>query len=194
MKESQIRPSSFVIRASSLIWLLILHPVAALFGPVLFTDRSFAMRDAAHFYHPLFQWTAKEWGAGRVPLWNPDENCGVPVVADASSSVFYPGKLLFALPLDFTLCYKLYVIGHVLLAAAGSYLLARHWKSSQMAAGTAALAYACGGNVVFQYCNVVFLIGAAWLPFAALAADKMLQNQNWRAAISLGVVLALMIL
>ena len=136
MKEPD---SSFVIRHSSfVIWIFILLPVAVLFGPVLFTDRSFAMRDAAHFYHPLFEWTAKEWGQGRVPLWNPDENCGLPVLADASSSVFYPGKLVFALPLDFTLCYKLYVIGHVVLAALGSYLLARHWKTSHLAAGVAA--------------------------------------------------------
>src|SRR6188768_2821763 len=106
MKEPDT--SSFVIRHSGfVICLLILLPVAALFGPVLFTDRSFAMRDAAHFYHPLFQWTASEWGQGRIPLWNPDENCGIPVVADASSSVFYPGKLVFALPVDFTLRYKL---------------------------------------------------------------------------------------
>jgi Bacterial membrane protein YfhO len=180
--------------SNCVIWLLILFPVAALFAPVLITDRSFAMRDAAHFYHPLFEWSVGEWGAGRVPLWNPDENCGVPVLADASSSVFYPGKLLFALPLEFTLCYKVYVIGHIGLAAVGSHLLARHWKSSQVAAGAAALAYACGGNVVFQYCNVVFLVGAAWLPFAMLAADKMLQGQSWRAALALSVVLSLMIL
>lgn len=187
--------SPFVIRHSNyVICLLVLLPVAALFGPVFFSDRSFAMRDAAHFYHPLFEWTAREWGRGRIPLWNPDENCGIPIVADASSSVFYPGKLLFALPLDFDLKYKLYVIGHVILAAAGSYLLARHWKTSQMAAGVAALAYACGGNVVFQYCNIVFLLGAAWLPFAALAADKMLRGRSWRNAIWLGAVLALMIL
>ena len=173
---------------------MVLLPVVVLFGPVLLTDRSFAMRDAAHFYHPLFEWTTSEWAAGRVPLWNPHENCGVPVLADASSSVFYPGKLVFALPLDFTLSYKLYVIGHVVLAAVGSYLLARHWRSSPMAAGAAALAYACGGNVVFQYCNVVFLVGAAWLPIAALAADKMLHGRSWRAAAALGIVLALMIL
>ncbi|MFN0018145.1 MAG: hypothetical protein ACKVP0_07800, partial [Pirellulaceae bacterium] len=194
MKESQFRPSSFLIRTSSLIWIVVLLPVAVFFGPVLVTGRSFAMRDAAHFYHPLLEWTAHEWGQGRVPLWNPDENCGVPVVADASSSVFYPGKLVFALPLDFTLCYKLYVIGHVLLAAVGSYLLARHWQSSSIAAGVAALAYSCGGNVVFQYCNVVFLVGAAWLPFAALAVDRMLHGQSWRSALALGAVLALMIL
>ncbi|MFN0019313.1 MAG: hypothetical protein ACKVP0_13700 [Pirellulaceae bacterium] len=193
MKEPENFP--FAIRHSGfVIGIFVLLPVVALFGPVLFTDRAFAMRDAAHFYHPLFQWTASEWGQGRIPLWNPDENCGIPVVADASSSVFYPGKLVFALPVDFTLRYKLYVIGHVILAAAGSYWLARHWKSSQWAAGVAALAYACGGNVVFQYCNVVFLLGAAWLPFAALAADKMLVQRSWRGAVALGVVLALMIL
>src|SRR5437870_4535473 len=101
MANERDSSSPFAIRRSNfVIWLLIFLPVAVLFGPVLFTDRSFAMRDAAHFYHPLFEWTASEWGAGRVPLWNPDENCGVPVVADASSSVFYPGKLVFALPLD----------------------------------------------------------------------------------------------
>ena len=96
-------------------------PLAALFGPVLVTDRSFAMRDAAHFYYPLFEWCCREWAAGRVPLWNPYENCGLPVLADATSSVFYPGKLLFLLPVDFALRYKLYVIGHVVLAAVGSY-------------------------------------------------------------------------
>lgn len=195
MANESVNSSPFAIRHSSfVIWLLILLPVAVLFGPVLFADRSFAMRDAAHFYHPLLEWTTHEWAASRVPLWNPHENCGVPVLADASSSLFYPGKLVFALPIDFTLRYKLYVIGHVVLAAAGSYLLARHWKGSQLASGAAALAYACGGNVVFQYCNVVFLVGAAWLPFAALAADTMLVGRSWRGALCLGVVLALMIL
>ena len=176
------------------LWLVILLPAVMLFGPVLFTDRSFAMRDAAHFYHPLFEWTTREWASGRVPLWNPQENCGMPVLADASSSVFYPGKLLFALPLEFSFRYKLYVVGHVVLAAGGAYLLARHWKTSQFAASVAALSYSCGGNVVFQYCNVVFLVGAAWLPFAALAADKMLVGRSWRSALWLAIVLALMIL
>lgn len=169
-------------------------PIVVLFGPVLFTDRSFAMRDAAHFYHPLFEWSCREWSAGRVPLWNPDENGGVPVLADASSSVFYPGKLIFALPLDFTLRYKLYAILHVLLAAAASYWLARAWQASPYAAAVAAIAYACGGGVVFQYSNVVFLVGAAWLPFAALAIDRMLRGRSWRAAILLGMTLAMMVL
>ncbi len=117
-------------------------PIVCLFGPVLFTDRSFAFRDASHFYYPLFEWCAREWGAGRVPLWNPYENAGIPALADTSSSLFYPGKLVFALPFDFTLRYKLFIVGHVVLAAVGSYLLARAWKCSQSAAAVAAIAYA----------------------------------------------------
>ncbi|HZN36755.1 MAG TPA: YfhO family protein, partial [Pirellulaceae bacterium] len=169
-------------------------PIAVLLGPLLVTDRSFAMRDAAHFYYPLFAWCARQWSAGSVPLWNPYENCGLPVLADASSSIFYPGKLLFLLPVNFALRYKLYVVLHVVLAAAGSYALARHWKASPQAAALAAIAYSCGGNVVFQYCNVVFLVGAAWLPLAALAADRMLAGRSWLSAVLLGLALALMIL
>jgi hypothetical protein len=183
-----------VTKAGWALALAVALPIAVLFGPALISDRSFAMRDAAHFYYPLFEWCARQWGTGRVPLWNPYENCGLAVLADASSSIFYPGKLLFLLPLDFALRYKLYVIAHVVLAAAGSYWLARAWKASQAAAAVAAIAYACGGNVVFQYCNVVFLVGAAWLPLAALAADRMLRERSWRAAVLLGLVLALMVL
>jgi hypothetical protein len=157
-------------------------------------DRNFAMRDSGHFYYPLFQWCCGEWAAGRVPLWNPLENCGLPVLADATSSVFYPGKLLFLLPVDYAFGYKLYIILHVVLAAAGAYRLARHFQAGPEAAALAAIAYSCGGNVVFQYCNVVFLVGAAWLPFATIAADRMLRSSCTSSAIQLGLILALMIL
>src|SRR5436190_5790247 len=186
--------SAAVNKAALLAWLAIAIPLAVLFGPALVSDRSFALRDAGHFYYPLFEWCCREWATGRVPLWNPLENCGVPVLADATSSVLYPGKLVFLLPVNFVLRYKLYIILHAVLAAAGSYGLARAWKASHSAAALAAIAYACGGGVVFQYSNVVFLVGAAWLPLAALAADRMLRRGSWRAAVLLGLVLAMMIL
>src|SRR5436853_7652911 len=104
-----------VNKAGWLNWLAVLIPIAALLGPALITDRSFALRDAGHFYYPLFEWCSREWASGRVPLWNPQENCGLPVLADATSSVFYPGKLLFLLPLDFATRYKLFIIAHVML-------------------------------------------------------------------------------
>jgi hypothetical protein len=169
-------------------------PILAIFWPVLLGHRSLAFRDGAHFYHPLFQWIASEWGAGRVPLWNPYENCGLPILADATSSIFYPVKLLFVLPLPFALLYNFYIILHVLLAALGMHALARRYGASQAAAVVAALAYALGGNVVFQFCNIVFLVGAAWLPFALVAIEEVVTCRCWRAALFLAFVLAMMIL
>ena len=172
----------------------ILGPFFWCFGSALCTDRGFAFRDAAHFYYPLFDWVNRQWAAGRVPLWNPQENCGVPVLADGTSSVFYPGKLVFAMPLSYAWNFKLYTTMHVLLAAAASFFLARRWGASRYAAGLAAVAYAFGGSVLFQYCNVVYLVGAAWLPLALAAADRMLVDRSVRGALLLGAVLALMVL
>jgi hypothetical protein len=175
------------------LWVVAL-PLAVLWGPALVRDTSLALRDAAHFYHPLFQWCAAEWGAGRVPLWNPQENVGLPVLADATSSVFYPGKLLLALPLDFALRYKLYVVMHLVLAAAGAFALARVWGRSRHAATLAALAYALGGPVFFQYSNVVFLVGAAWLPWSLVAAERIRTRGSLESTLGLAVALALIVL
>ncbi len=177
-----------------LIALAVLAPIAWCFGRPLFTAECFVFRDAAHYYYPLFAWTSRQWAQGRVPLWNPQENCGVPVLADATSSVFYPGQLLFALPWDYATKYTWYIVGHSLLAAAAAYALARHWRASAPAAGLAAVSYALSGSVLFQYCNVVFLVGAAWLPLAILAADRMLVQRRYTWSLTLAVILALMIL
>ena len=93
-------------RQSLVAWLAILATICALFGPAIISGRPLLFRDSAHFYYPLFEWCCREWSAGRVPLWNPYENCGLPVLADATSSIFYPGKLIFTLPLSYNACFN----------------------------------------------------------------------------------------
>lgn len=189
-----MRASFPAILGRLLLILAVAAPFAWLFGPALCTSRSFVFRDAAHYYFPLFQWIGQQWSQGELPLWNPQENCGVPVLADATSGVLYPGKLLFLLPLGYALKYKLYVSGHALLAAWTAFCLARRWRASPPAATLAALSYAFSGSVLFQYSNVVFLVGAAWLPLAVAAADRLLVERRLRGALILATVWALMVL
>jgi Bacterial membrane protein YfhO len=169
-------------------------PILVLFGPALVTDRNFALRDAGHYYYPLFKWCADTWSAGHIPLWNPNENCGTAAYADPTASLWYPGKLVFTLPLDFSLNFKLYIVGHVVLCAWAAYWLARKWGAGRYGAALAALSYSCGGNVVFQHCNIVYLVGAAWLPVAAGLVDEVLREGRFNSAVWLSVVLALMVL
>ena len=101
-------------------------PLLWCFGSTLAGGRVFAYRDVAHFYYPLEAWICDRWAHGEVPLWNPQDGNGLPVVAETTSAVFYPGKLVFALPLTFGQRFVLYVVLHVILAAWGAYCLARY--------------------------------------------------------------------
>lgn len=168
--------------------------VLLLFWPVLAEGETFAFRDAGHYYFNLFQWCDGEWRDGRIPLWNPYENTGTPQLADASSSVFYPGKLLFAIPgLDYVQRLNLYVVLHVVLAGVGAFFAGRRLKLSVTGCGVAAASYALGGVVLTQTANVVFLVGAAWLPFA-VAAIIRIRRQPRGGTLELAAVMALMVL
>lgn len=166
----------------------------ALFHGVLFGDRQFNYRDEAHFYHPVFQYIRQELQAGRFPLWTPYDNLGQPLFANAAFGVLYPGKLIFFLPFDYSLLFNWYIVGHVFLAAATFYRLARFWNRSPRGATFGALAYAFGGSVFGLYSNPIFLVGAAWAPEAILHADRMSTRRSPREALLLAVVLALMLL
>ncbi|MEE8451467.1 MAG: hypothetical protein V3R99_06105 [Thermoguttaceae bacterium] len=185
-------------RSRLIVVVSLLGLFAWLMGDALFRSGMFVFRDAAHYYYPLFELIRDQWAAGRVPLWNPYENLGMPLAADPTAGVFYPGKLIFALPLSYAWTYKLYIMAHLLLAAAAAYRLARHWRASVEAAGVCALSYAFSGNVLYNYCNIIYLVGAAWLPVAMLAADRMLagnaSDKRLRWAVVFGLVLALMVL
>lgn len=185
-------------RGNRLAWLaaalLAAAPGVWLFAPVVLGDQSFVYRDAAHFYYPQFAWQREQWAAGDLPLWNSLEEGGAAVSADVTSSVFYPLKLVFALPIGFARCYGLYIALHLAIAGGGAYFLARTWRIAASGAWAAAISYAYGGCVLFNYCNVVFLVGAAWLPLAVWASDRMLRRRRFGYSLALGAALALMTL
>ena len=158
-----------------------LIPFFCLFGPAIFSDQSFVFRDAAHFYYPLLQQAQAEWSAWRIPLWNPWDNLGEPLLANATAAVFYPGKIIFAFPFEYATNYKLYIISHVLLAGLTAYGCARRFGRSQPAASLCAVSYAFSGSVLTQHCNVIYLIGAAWLPVALGATDAILRRRRTSA-------------
>ena len=163
------------------------------FRAVLFGGEQFAYRDAAHFYYPLYFRVQQEWAAGRWPLWDPWQNAGMPLLGIPMSAVFYPGKILYAI-VAYPWATRLYTIAHVAIAWAGMFALARAWRQSLTAAGLAAMAYAFGAPVLFQHCNIIFLVGAAWVPWSFLALEWLL-HQQWRwGLLGLALVLTLQVL
>lgn len=149
------------------------------FQDVMLRGRLLSYRDTLQFYYPLFDYLQREWEAGRIPLWNPYTNGGEPILALGTSSVLYPLKLLFFLPLSYWARFHLYVLVHVAIAAGTCGWTARQWGASRPAATLAALSYAFSGNVLFNYSNVVFLVGAAWLPLVLWSGESLLRERTW---------------
>lgn len=166
-----------------------------LFWPILSGQQVVGFRDSAYLYYPLFQWIDAQWAEGVLPLWNPYCNHGMPVVHDGSSSVFYPGKLIFFLrALPYPARYGIYVAMHIPIAAAGTYWFARTLRTQQTGATLSAVAYAFSGPILFQTTNVVYLVSASWLPFALCSVWMMYRRRSIRWSIWTAVFCSLMIL
>src|SRR5271156_6831816 len=140
---------------------LILTCFAALFlicyAPALFLSRQFGFRDSAHYYYPLNQRVQDDWNHGRWPLWEPEENAGMPLLGNPTAAVLYPGKLAFAL-LPYAWAARVYIVMHSALAFVCMLVLMRSWGTSWPGSALAALGYAFGAPILFQYCNIIYLI------------------------------------
>jgi hypothetical protein len=167
--------------------------VVSFYGGILFGGLQFAFRDAAHFYYPLYDRVQREWNAGRLPLWDQGENGGTPLLGNPTAAVLYPGKLLFA-PVPYPWGIRLYTIAHEVLAFWAVIALVRSWGVSQTGATLAGLCYAFGAPVVCNYFNVIYLVGAAWVPLGLRAVDRWLRLRRRWALVELALVLAMEVL
>ena len=180
--------------APGLILLLLVAISLVFFGPVLFSGEQFGYRDSAHYYYPLYQRVQQEWASGRLPLWEPEENGGMPLLGNPTAAVLYPGKLIYALAPNYAWGARLYVLAHMGLALGGAFALGRTLGLSRAASALAALSYSFGVPVLFQYCNIIFLVGAGWLPVGLMGADRWLRKGErlglaWLAlAVAMGVL------
>lgn len=193
---SETSPHSWRQRAAKHAFGFALAVVTAaiLFGPPLWRGDCPGFRDAGHFYYPTLAHVAGRWSEGELPLWNPHDNAGQPLAADATSAAFYPGQLILHFPLRFERCITLYVVCHWLLAVFGARKLAKHFSDSTDSQYFAAILFGLSGYVAGQMFNVVFFVGAAWLPWAWDAWESLRCSRELRKAARLATILAMMVL
>ncbi|QDV44711.1 hypothetical protein Enr13x_45800 [Stieleria neptunia] len=148
--------------------------VAVILGstwPTLLGKR-IAFRDVNHFYLPLYDYVAERTAAQWLPLWNPLDHTGMPLIGETSTAVLYPLRwLVYSFPLasdrlSNESLISLYLIVHLLLASAAAAWLAKSIGCRRLGVLVAAIVYPLSGSVFSLCCNPPFLVGAAWIPFA----------------------------
>lgn len=160
----------FVAAAAPLALLLILTGVYW----KLVLSRQYTWLDApdiAHHEIPRFQFQAREWSQGRIPLWDPHQWFGQPLLGQMTGAAYPPNWAFFLLAgrharLRQGELHWYFVLVH-LLAAVNAYALCRHLKCSRTASLTGGVLFSVGGFLGLADWPVV-MNGAVWAPLVLL--------------------------
>lgn len=168
--------------------------LVGLFGEVLTGTRFLAFRDTMHFFPPLYRLVASEWLSGRVPLWNPWLNGGQPLAAMNTAGVFYPPQVLATCLLPDGVSLSILMIGHVALAGAAAFVMAREAGVSRDGSLLAGLSFALSGSILFHVYAPNALAGAAWAAWAVRAGIRLLERFDAGDFLVLSLALACAVL
>ncbi|MBI1877637.1 MAG: hypothetical protein HYR94_05300 [Chloroflexi bacterium] len=163
------------------LWTLILFlifPFLA-FPEIIVGGQTLYRTDISWIHYPGHIFMAEEWLAGRVPLWDPYRQAGVPMLAEPQIGVLYLLRALFLSPLSPSLELSLFILLHLTLASLFTYILARSLQLSQAAATLAGLIFGCGGFLMAQVSNVNIMTGAVWLPLILSATIQVTRRRSW---------------
>lgn len=164
--------------------LLLIELLGALGSPAYSYDHW----DNFEFYTPMIAAAHGRLLQGELPLWNPHQHLGESLLANPQMGTFYPAYTLAyvvvtALGLHWKWLCGLIAVSHVLLGAAGSYMLLRHLGVRASLAFIAALGLSSAG---YLRAGATFWIFYAptfgWLPWILLGASRVLEgSRHWRA-------------
>ncbi len=148
--------------------------------------------------HYMFQgFISRTLGDDDSLWWSPNIMGGYPVIADPLSALFYPPNLLMHLlvPRDFLpyLALELQATLHFLLAAVGTFLLARMLTGSNAGGIVAGLTWAFGSYFVWHLPHLSPISTLSWLPWILLAYAMAIRHGSlvWTglAALATGVMM-----
>ena len=168
----------------------------ALCGQLLSPAVALANRDVPGFHLVLrtclMRLTSLGW-----PSWNPWISGGQPLLSNPNYAAFYPPTWL-AWPAGPLYAFNLLVLGHLALACAGAWTLARRLGCGHGAAALAAVGYS-GSSANLSLLNAFGMFTSmAWFPWmlaGAVAAVRQPERRRWLpAAILAGFALGLQVL
>lgn len=116
---------------------------------------------------------------GRLPLWNPYNFSGMPLLANFQSAVFYPVALLYLI-VPQPIAWSILVILQPLLASLFTYWYCRQIKLSKLSSWLSAISFSYGSymTVWLEYNTIGHVM--LWLPLALLSIEKLKDHLRWQ--------------
>ena len=136
-------------------------------------------RDAFQLFLPLKQYIIDRLSAGELPEWFPYEGLGRPLIALTVMGVFHPFTALYWL-LPVQDAYRLSTLLSCLMAASGTFLLARVLGISRVGAVIGSVGFSCSGYVMSLTENILYLYSLCALPLFVYSIEKLMVTRTLR--------------
>ena len=144
---------------------------AATTNPAGVPFKNFLITDPIRQQIPWRKLVIDSWKNGTLPVWNPYNFSGTPLLANIQAGAFYPLNILFFL-LPFIWAWTALIILQPLLGGIFMYLYLRNKKIHPGAAMLGSLAWAFGGFSIAWLTWGTIVQTALWFPLMLLAMDK----------------------
>jgi len=159
------------------------------FFPMISSKNIFVERDlAAFFIPPRYLWVSLV-KSFQVPLWNPFNYSGIPLLATLQPGVFYPPHLLYFL-LPFNIAWNWIIILHFFLAAVTTYSLLRHLQASSGGAILGAITFTLSGYLISVHNLLTHLLAVAWFPLIIVYFLRYFEKGSMKFLVLTSIFLA----
>lgn len=146
--------------------------------------------DLMRYFHPIASFMHRELQDGRIPVWNPYQLAGVPLLAGHAPGVLYPPNLLSLRFLPASHAIEAQLVFHLFVAGFGTWLFTRRLGLGAPACAAAAAGFMLAGQLLRWQYNPAHLSTLAWLPVVLWAVQRTF-TARFREAVVLACALAL---
>lgn len=134
--------------------------------------KNFLITDSVRQQYPWKNLALEAEKQFSLPIWNPYNFAGTPLLANFQSGVFYPFNLFF-LVLPFSSAWSVIIFLQPLLAGLFLFLYLSNLKLSKVASFLGAISFSfCGFSIAWMEWGTI-LSTALWLPLILLSIDKI---------------------
>lgn len=154
----------------------------------LFRGRYLFERDVYHLWYGQMEAIVRALASFSLPLWDPTASFGEPLI-EVPAQALYPFTWLGAL-MSAPAYYSLAVVSHHAFGGAGMWLLLRTLDASPSARLVGAGLFLTSGAWLSVANMLNLFLGAAWLPWIVLGAERTARSLGARDAVLWGAAVA----
>ena len=178
-----------------LVFLLLAAVAIAVTGHRLHIDRpthyGIENWDLYRYFYPTAVFVQHELARGNIPLWNPYQYAGQPLLAFEPAQLLYPPHLALLWLLPAAQALEAEFVLHLLIAGWFTWLFAGRLGLSTPARLGAALGYMLSGPLLYGLYMIPYVCTEAWLPAILWAVHGLASHARASWAIALAASLAL---